>query len=194
VAIYTVDQKTGVLIMNSWNSVAIIASIVSIIFHLSGKGSSLRQFTLPITTAIVGFTIGRHNSEFEQISSILLQDPHLLFILLVLLLLFALTMYLVEATKPDAKVTFIVLVFLATTVVPQLIKSYNEIAPMVATQDYLSLARLKENDGNTDDAIKYLKIYSKRVDRVELQKQVNEHIDTLRKQQFKKPAISKGRE
>jgi hypothetical protein len=177
--------------MNTWTTVAIIASIVSIIFHLSGKGSSLRQFTLPTTTAIVGFTIGRHNSEFEQISSILLQDPHLLFILLVLLLLFALTMYLVEATKPDAKVTFIILIFLAAIVVPQLINSYHEIAPMVATQDYLSLARLKENDGNTDDAIKYLKIYSKRVERVELQKQVNDHIDILRRQQFKKPAISK---
>ena len=179
--------------MNTWNTVAIIASIVSIIFHLSGKGSALRQFTLPTTTAIVGYTVGRHNSEFEQVSNILLQDPHLLFILLVLLLLFTLTMYLVETTKPDAKVTFIILIFLAAIVVPQLIRSYNEIAPMVATQDYLSLARLKENDGHTDDAIKYLKIYSKRVERVEHQKQVNDHIDSLRKQQFKKPAISKGK-
>ncbi len=179
--------------MNTWNSVAIIASIVSLIFHLSGKGSSLRQFTLPTTTALVGFTIGRHNSEFEQISSILLQDPHLLFILLVLLLLFALTMYLVESTKTDTKITFIILTFLATIVVPQLIRSYNEIAPMVATQDYLSLARLKENDGNTDDAIKYLKIYSKRVDRIELQKQVNDRIENLRKQQFKKEGISKSK-
>ncbi len=179
--------------MNTWNSVAIIASIVSLIFHLSGKGSSLRQFTLPTTTALVGFTIGSHNSEVEQVSSILLQDPHLLFILLVLILLFALTMYIVESTKADAKISFIILTFLATIVIPQLIRSYNEIAPMVATQDYLSLARLKENDGNTDEAVKYLKIYSKRVDRVELQKQVNERIESLRKQQFKKENISKNK-
>jgi len=57
---------------------------------------------------------------------------------------------------------------------------------MVATQDYLTLARIKESDGNTDEAIEYLKIYSRRVDRVEVQKQVNERIDSLRKQQFKK--------
>ena len=38
----------------------------------------------------------------------------------------------------------------------------------------------------TDEAIKYLKISSRRVDRVELQKQVNGRIDSLRKQQFKK--------
>jgi hypothetical protein len=104
-----------------------------------------------------------------------------------------LTMYVVESTKADAKISFIILTFLATIVVPQLIRSYNEIAPMVATQDYLSLARLKENDGNTDEAVKYLKIYSKRVDRVELQKQVNERIESLRKQQFKKENISKNK-
>ena len=38
----------------------------------------------------------------------------------------------------------------------------------------------------TDEAIKYLKISSRRVDQVELQKQVSERIDSLRKQQFKK--------
>jgi RsiW-degrading membrane proteinase PrsW (M82 family) len=179
--------------MNTWNTVAILASIVSLILHLSGKGSSLRQFTLPTTTALVGFAIGSHNSEIEQVSSILLQDPHLLFILLILILFFALTMYIVESTKSDAKISFIILTFLATIVIPQLIRSYNEIAPMVATQDYLSLARLKENDGNTEEAVKYLKIYSKRVDRVELQKQVNERIESLRKQQFKKENISKNK-
>jgi hypothetical protein len=172
--------------MNIWNIIAVIASIGSLIFHLSGKGNAVRQFTLPTTTALVGFTIGRYHSEVEQLSNILLQDPHLIFILLVLLLLFALTMYIVESTKPEAKISFIFLIFLVTIVIPQLIKSYNEIAPMVATQDYLSLARIKENDGNTDEAIKYLKIYSRRVDRVELQKQVNDRIETLRKQQFQR--------
>jgi hypothetical protein len=98
---------------------------------------------------------------------------------------------LVESTKPDAKISFILLVFLATVAVPQLIKSYNDIAPMVATQDYLALARVKESDGNTDEAIKYLKIYSRRVDRVELQKQVDERIESLRRQQFKRESTTK---
>ena len=177
--------------MNIWNMGASIASIASLIFHLSGKSSTLRQFTLPTTTALVGFTIGKHQPEVEQTASLLLQDPHLVFMLIVMLLLFALTMYLVEATKPEAKISFIILVFLATIAVPQLLKSYNDIAPMVATQDYLALARVKESDGNTDDAIKYLKIYSKRIDRVELQKQVNEKIENLRKQQFKRESSIK---
>jgi hypothetical protein len=177
--------------MNVWNLGASIASVASLIFHLSGKGSNLRQFTLPTTTALVGFTIGRNQADVEQTASLLLQDPHLLFMLIVMVLLFALTMYLVESTKPEAKISFIFLVFLTTIAVPQLIKSYNEIAPMVATQDYLALARVKENDGNTDDAIKYLRIYSKRIDRVELQKQVNEKIENLRKQQFKRESTTK---
>jgi hypothetical protein len=177
--------------MNVWNLGASIASIASLMFHLSGKGSGLRQFTLPTTTALVGFTIGRNQSDVEQTASLLIQDPHLLFMLIVLLSLFALTMYLVESTKPEAKVSFIFLVFLATIAVPQLIKSYNEIAPMVATQDYLTLARAKESDGNTDDAIKYLKIYSRRIDRVDLQKQVNEKIENLRKKQFNREATIK---
>jgi hypothetical protein len=100
-------------------------------------------------------------------------------------------MYLVESTKPDAKISFIFLVFLVTIAVPQLIKSYNDIAPLVATQDYLALARLKETDGNTEDAIKYLRIYSKRVDGIAIQRQVDERIDSLRKQQFKRESAAK---
>jgi hypothetical protein len=177
--------------MNIWNIAVSAASVASLIFHLSGKGSTLRQFTLPTTTALVGFTLGQNKAEVEQASSLLLQDPHLLFMLVVMLLLFGLTMYLVESTKPEAKVSLIFLVFLSTVAVPQLIKSYNDIAPMVATQDYLALARVKESDGNTADAIKYLKIYSKRIDRVELQKQVNERIENLSKQQFKRESTAK---
>jgi hypothetical protein len=177
--------------MTIWTFAASIASIMSLIFHLSGKGSALRQFTLPTTTALVGYTIGTHTAAVEQSSNVLLQDPHLLFMLIVMVLLVALTMYLVESIKPDAKISFIFLVFLSTIVVPQLIRSYSEIAPMVATQDYLALARVKESDGKTEDAIKYLKIYSHRVDRVELQKQVNDRIDNLRKQQFKRESTTK---
>jgi hypothetical protein len=177
--------------MTIWTLAASIASIMSLIFHLSGKGSTLRQFTLPTTTALVGYAIGTHTSAFEQSSNTLLQDPHLLFMIIVMVLLFALAMYLVESLKPDAKISFIFLVFLSTIAVPQLIKSYNDIAPMVSTQDYLALARVKESDGNMEDAIKYLKIYSKRVDRVELQKQVNERIDTLRRQEFKRESTAK---
>jgi hypothetical protein len=177
--------------MNTWTFAASIASIMSLIFHLSGKGSSLRQFTLPTTTALVGYTIGRNRSEVEQASSTILQDPHLLFMLIVTVLFFALVMYLVETIKPDAKISLIFLVFLSTIAVPQFIKTYNDIAPMVATQDYLALARIKESDGNTEEAIKYLRIYGKRVDRVEIQKQVEERIDGLRKQQFKRESTLK---
>jgi hypothetical protein len=182
-----------VLNMNTWTFAASIASILSLIFHLSGKGSSLRQFTLPTTTALVGYSIGRNRLQVEQATSTILQDPHLLFMSILMVLLFALTMYLVETIKPDAKISLIFLVFLTTIAVPKLLESYNDIAPMVATQDYLALARFKESDGNTEEAIKYLKIYSKRVDRVELKKQVDERIDSLRKQQFKKETEAKIR-
>ena len=171
--------------MNGSILLASIASIASLIFHLSGKASYLRQFTLPTTAALVGFTIGCHNTAVEQAVNSFAQDPYLLFMLIIMLLLVALAMYLVESTKSEAKISFIFLAFLATVAVPQLINSYNDIAPQVATQDYLTLAKLKENSGNTDDAIKYLKIYSRRIGQIELQKQVNTKIQTLRKQQFK---------
>jgi hypothetical protein len=171
--------------MDSLTIIASIASIASLIFHLSGKASALRQFTFPTTTALVGFAIGRHHNEVGQGSSLLLQDPYLLFMLVIMLILFALAMYLVESNKSEAKISFIFLVFISTIVLPQLIKSYNELAPMVATQDYLTLARVKESTGNTEEAIKYLKIYSKRIGRVELEKQVATKIENLRKQQFK---------
>jgi hypothetical protein len=179
--------------MKTWIIFASIASILSLIFHLSGKGSYLRQFTLPATTALVGFTVGRNESKVEEVSNLIQQDPHLLFMLVLILLLFGMTMYLVESTKPDAKVSFIFLIFLSTVAIPQLIKTYDDIAPMVATQDYLALARVKETSGNTDEAIRYLKIYSKRIDRVELQKQVADRIESLRKQQFKRDSTTKSK-
>jgi hypothetical protein len=179
--------------MNTWNIGVSIASVLSLIFHLSGKGSYLRQFTLPTTTALIGFTLGRNKADVEQMPDLIMQDPHLLFMFAVILLLFALTMYLVESTKPDAKVSFIFVIFLSTVAIPQLIKSYHDISPMVSTQDYLALARLKESSGNTDEAIKYLRIYSKRIERVELRKQVNERIESLRKQQFKRESSPKSK-
>jgi hypothetical protein len=178
--------------MNSLNIGIGIASVVSLLFHLSGKASYLRQFTLPTTTAVIGFALGKNKADVEQMSNLLLQDPHLLFMFAVMLLLFSLAMYLVESTKPDAKISFIFLVFLTTVAVPQLISSYNDISPMVSTQDYLALARVKESSGNTDEAIKYLRIYSRRVDRV-LQKQVDERIESLRKQQFKRDSTTKNK-
>jgi len=51
--------------MNIWNLSAGIASIVSLIFHLSGKGATLRQFTLPTTAVLVGYTIDKYNAEAE---------------------------------------------------------------------------------------------------------------------------------
>ena len=179
--------------MKTWIIFSSIASILSLIFHLSGKGSYLRQFTLPATMALVGFTVGKNESKVEEVSNLIQQDPHLLFMLVLILLLFGLTMYLVESTKPDAKVSLIFLIFLSAVAIPQLIKTYDDIAPMVATQDYLALARVKESSGNTDEAIRYLKIYSKRIDRVELQKQVAERIESLRKQQFKRDSATKSK-
>ncbi len=171
--------------MNSWTVIASVASIIAVVFHLSGKASSLRQFTFPITTSIIGLTIGRHYADVSQLTNLLSQDPYLILILAVTILLFGFAMYLVEATKPEAKVSFIILVFLSTVAIPQLIRSYNDISPQIATQDYLTLARLKETSGNTEDAIKYLGIYSKRVGKADLQKQIVGKIDTLRKQQLK---------
>ncbi len=179
--------------MNYLTIVAGVASVVSLIFHLSGKGPNIRQFTLPITTALVGFAIGRNNSDVGQGVNIILQDPYLLLMLIIMVMFFGLGMYMVELSKADAKVSLIFLVFLATIVMPQLVKSYNEISPTIATQDYLTLARAKENSGYIEDAIKYLNIYSKRVNRVDVQRQVSSKINNLRSKQFKQDFVPQGK-
>jgi hypothetical protein len=102
---------------------------------------------------------------------------------------FGLAMYMVEQSKAEAKVSLIFLVFLSTIVIPQLVKSYNEISPTIAPQDYLTLARAKENSGYIEDAIKYLNIYSKRMNQVKIQRQVNSKIENLRNKQFKQDFV-----
>lgn len=175
--------------MNYLTIVAGVASVVSLIFHLSGKGENIRLFTLPITTALVGFAIGRNNSDVGQGANLILQDPYLLLMLIIMVMFFGLGMYMVELSKADAKISLIFLVFLATIVMPQLVKSYNEISPTIATQDYLTLARAKEESGYIEDAIKYLTIYSNRVNRTDVKRQVSSKINNLRSKQFKQDFV-----
>jgi hypothetical protein len=165
--------------------IASVASVVSLAFHLSGKGTSIRQFTLPITTALVGFAIGRNNSEVTQSANLIVQDPYLLVMLIVMVMFFGLAMYMVEIFKADAKVSLIFLAFLSTIVIPQIIRGYNEISPSISTADYLTLSRAKESSGQIDDAIKYLNIYSKRTNRTEVYRQVNSKITNLRSKQWR---------
>jgi hypothetical protein len=171
--------------MDIWNILAGVASIFSLIFHLSGRDSGVRTFTFPITMALVGFCVGRAGNDFSSATSQLFQDPYLLLILCILIMLFALAMYMVESNKMEARMSYIYLVFLATVIVPYMLRLYTEISPNISTQDYLVLAQTKENSGSTEDAIKYLRIYSRRSNNKEVQKQVDSKIEELKKQQFK---------
>jgi cytochrome bd-type quinol oxidase subunit 2 len=171
--------------MDTWNILAGIASILSLIFHLSGKDAGVKGFTFPITMALVGFCIGRAGNDFSSATSQFFQDPYLMLILCILILLFALAMYLVESNKMEARMSYIYLVFLSTVIVPYMLHLYTEISPNISNQDYLVLAQTKENSGSTEDAIKYLRIYSKRSNNKEVQKQIDSKIEELKKQQFK---------
>jgi hypothetical protein len=171
--------------MDIWNILAGVASILSLIFHLSGKGSGVRPFTFPITMGLVGFCIGRAGSDAGTIANQFFQDPYLMLIVFILILLFSLAMYLVESNRLDVRMSYIFLVFLATVALPYMLKFYGDISPNISTADYLVLAQVKENAGSTEEAIKYLKIYARRVNQKDIQKQIDTKIDELTKQKFK---------
>jgi hypothetical protein len=172
-------------LMDIWNILAGVASILSLIFHLSGKGSGLKPLTFPITIGLVGFCIGRAGSDAGTIASQFFQDPYLMLIMSILILLFSLAMYLVESNKMDVRMSYIFLVFLATVALPYMLKFYGDISPNITTADYLVLAQVKENSGNAEDAIKYLKIYARRVGQKDIQKQIDSKVEELTKQKFK---------
>jgi hypothetical protein len=171
--------------MDIWNVLAGVASIFSLIFHLSGRDAGVKSFTFPITIGLVGFCIGRAGNDLSAASSQMFQDPYLLLILCILLMFFALAMYMVESNKMEARMSYIYLVFLSTIIVPYMLRLYTDISPNISTQDYLLLAQTKENSGSTEEAIKYLRIYSKRSNSKDIQKQVDSKIEELKKQQFK---------
>jgi hypothetical protein len=176
--------------MDTWSIFASLASIASLLMYLTGnKNSQLRQLTFPLTTGLVGFAIGRNAGEFGPATVALIQDPYLLVIISIAFMLVGLTIYLVEALRLDIKISFIILVFLFTIGIPRLIASYNDIAPMIATTDYLTLAKLKENNGSTEEAIKYLRMYSHRVGKPDVKNQVNQKIDDLKHRQFRQDFI-----
>jgi hypothetical protein len=171
--------------MDIWNILAGVASILSLIFHLSGKGSGVRPFTFPITMGLVGFCIGRAGSDAGTIANQFFQDPYLMLIIFILILLFSLAMYLVESNKLDVRMSYIFLVFLSTVALPYMLKFYGDISPNISTADYLVLAQVKENAGSMEEAIKYLKIYARRINQKDIQKQIDTKVDDLTKQKFK---------
>jgi hypothetical protein len=172
-------------LMDIWNILAGVASILSLIFHLSGKDSGIKPFTFPMTLGLVGFCIGRAGSDAGTIANQFFQDPYLMVIMSILILLFSLAMYLVESKKMDVRMSYIFLVFLATVALPSMLKFYGDISPNITTADYLVLAQVKENGGNAEDAIKYLKIYARRVNQRDIQKQIDSKVEELTKQKFK---------
>jgi hypothetical protein len=171
--------------MDIWNILAGIASILSLIFHLSGKDAGVKTFTFPITMALVGFCVGRAGTDFSAVTGQFFQDPYLMLILCILILLFALAMYLVESNKMETRMSYIYLVFLSTVLVPYMLRLYTDISPNISTPDYLVLAQIKETAGSTEDAIKYLRIYSRRSSNKDIQKQIDTKIEELKKVQFK---------
>jgi hypothetical protein len=175
--------------MDTWKIVAGLATILSLLLYLTNKTSPLRQLSFPVTAWTIGFAMGRNGGAIAPAGGLLIQDPYLLVILLISFGLFALTIYLVESAKLDVKISFIFLVFLLTVALPQLIDSYNNIAPTIATQDYLTLAKVKESTGSTEEAIKYLKMYKGRINKPDIESQIGQKIEYLRNRQFRQDFV-----
>lgn len=56
--------------------------------------------------------------------------------------------------------------------------------PDIPTNDYLILARFKEENKDFDDAIKYLKIYKEQIDDSKVNLKIDQKIDDIRNKLF----------
>lgn len=171
--------------MDIWSLVTGLASIASFMFSIPAQFSNWRKYTIPISYTSLSFVIGRISLVFSQATNQLFNDPYLLFILIVLLLIVVVGGYFfIQMIHVDVRYSYTILVFLMVFFIPQTVRLYPEIAPIIPAGDYLKLAQIKEQSGEFSIAIRYFQVYQNKVDNDEIKSQIDQEICELQYKQL----------
>lgn len=177
-------------LIDIFNLLAGFASLVSIAFVLHEKYSTWRKFTVPVTCIFAGFVLGRVAGGMAASSQSFQLTPLWAGIIVLVLILavgvFAFT-HLLNKGESDGAMFLMIMGFALVFVMALPILSMN--APpssKISPADYLKLARMKEDDGDIDAAIRYLKEYSSQTDDSKAKEQIKSKISTLTQKQLQK--------
>lgn len=172
--------------IDSWSLLTGLASLIALFLYLNEKYLGWRKYTTPALWAFSGFAIGRITGSITPQVNQSLQDTHLVGVLLILLPLLgiAVIFLVVLANRGEAWLAYSVFSLILTLGALPLIRDYLSANPIIPTGDYLKLAQMKEKSGDEEEAIRYMELFSHKIDDKELQKQIENKIKVLRSQQI----------
>lgn len=170
-----------------WSLITGIASILGLVFSLPKEFSAWRKYTIPITYIFGGIALGRMSVNLSQSIDAAFQDPYLVVTLIVIVIVISSTAALIVfmgKQNYDFNPFFFFLLIISMFI-PFMFDTYSKINPEIPTQDYLVLARFKEQTGDLDTAIKYYNKYIQKTDDFKFNKEIEKKISTLKTKQLK---------
>jgi len=169
-----------------WAMVTGLASIISLLISVSNKFPNWKKYMHPVGFVFAGFALGRISLVLSPAANQVFQDPYLAGILIILLLLLiaGVISFIFMLKHGQPGLAYFIFLIIITMAAPQLMKIYSDANPAIPPGDYLKLATIKEENGDIEEAIKYLKKFIERTSDKSLKEKVNEKISILRQKQI----------
>ncbi len=172
--------------IDAWTIVTGAASIISLLIVMSDKFPDWRKSLVPIAYILGGFAIGRASAAALPAATRTIQDARAIGFLLTIFLIFSVIIVafrMMDKAYHNWYVLFI-LFMVITMGLPTLFEKYSSVFPDIPKEDYLLLAKVKEERSDLAGAVKYLDRYKSIVSDPELRKETESKIKGLQSKEL----------
>jgi len=169
-----------------WAIVTGLASIASLLLVIGDRFANLRKYLVPTSTFFAGFAIARLFS--TTISVIQVPNVQLsgtVVIVVTLVIVFGAITSLVILKEPRFIIIVMAPIIIMILFLPLIIDELRK--DDLRASDYLSLSIIKEERGDIEGAIEYLKKYKETVDDVSVRNKIDDKIGKLQNELVNKP-------
>lgn len=173
--------------MDLLSFLASVTGIASFIFYLNDKNPKWwSKLITPVCTALGGFALGRISSDIERSTSMLFQNVYSLFTLILFVTVCILSIICISRKQELTEsqfMAFLFFIFFAGTSI-LFMNIGNPQLNSIPDNDFIVLAKIKEESKDFDQAVKYLEMYKDRVEDLKIKKSIDVKIENIRKKQF----------
>jgi hypothetical protein len=169
-----------------WSLVAGIASIISLLIVMSDKLPKWKKYIYPTALLLGGFAIGRTSFVLTPASELLFKDPIYLGLLVIIIIVIGPAIMLTHLMLKKNENWYAYLIFLMVLMIglPNIMDKYLTAFKAIKKEDYLLLAKVKEDKSDYSSAIEYLEKYKNLSDSREFNEKIKEKIKTLKGKQL----------
>lgn len=156
-----------------WSLLTGLASIISLVLALNESFANWRKYSLPVTTAFLGFTVGRLS---PAVSS---EGAGFFLVLLILLsAVIGITFWMLKHEQPY--MAYFLAYISLMIAVPHFLDIYVEAHPKIPSGDLIQLAQLKETTGDFENSIRYFELYRDSPSGKKMASEIDKKIEDIR--------------